>query len=190
VFYGPQSIAGESLTLVLQFGGASGSGYISEERFQQGVTELKKHGSFDGGIYRTEKAGGGRRNQDAYEAVWEHIHGKRMEYPQSELAQPVFLDPKEFEWQDEPAQPGVRRKLLGRFSSRGFRMSVLGAPAGAKVTLAPHSIVFVLQGEGSSQGRTQWRRHATLRTGAAEEQVSLTAPSELLEMQIPPLGSS
>jgi hypothetical protein len=190
VFYGPQSIAGESSTLLLQFGGASGAGYIAEERYQQAVTELKESGTFEGGIYRRIKDDGGRKNQDAYEAVWEHIHGKRMEYPQSELTQPVFLDPKDFAWQPEPSTPGVQRKVLGRFSSRGFRMSVLGAQAGATVTLAPHSLVFVLQGEGRSQDNATWRQHATLRTGIAPEAVVATAASELLEMQIPPLSAS
>jgi hypothetical protein len=190
VFYGPQSIAGESATLVLQFGGASGSGYISEERFQQGVAQLRQHGVFEGGIYRRLKEDGGRKNQDAYEAVWEHIHGKRMVYPQSEHPQPVFLDPAAFEWAPEPSMSGVRRKTLGRFSSRGFRMSLLGADSGASVTLAPHSIVFVLQGEGRSHDGASWRQHATLRTGAAAGSVSLTAASELLELHIPPLAAA
>jgi hypothetical protein len=190
VFYGPQSIAGESATLVLQFGGASGSGYISEERFQQGVTELKQYGSFEGGIYRRNNDDDGRRNQDAYEAVWEHIHGRRMEYPKSEHRQPVFLAPADFQWQAEPAMAGVQRKTLGRFSARGTRLSILGAPAGTQLTLAPHSIVFVLQGEGRCADGAGWRRHATLRTGAAAESVTATQACELLEVQIPPVETT
>jgi hypothetical protein len=186
VFYGPQSIAGESATLVLQFGGASGSGYISEERFQAGVTELKQHGSFENGIYRSSKEDGGRKNQDAYEAVWEQIHGRRLEYPKSDYAQPLFLDPADFPWSDEPAATGVRRKLLGRFSSRGMRMSVLGLAAGATAPVAPHSIVFVLQGAGRAAGGA-WQQHATLRSGEVPETVTAEQDSELLEIHIPPL---
>jgi hypothetical protein len=188
VFYGPQSIAGESATLVLQFGGASGSGYISEERFQAAVVELKQSGSFENGIYHRTREDGGRKNQDAYEAVWELIHGKRLDYPKSEFGQPVFLDPADFQWQDEPALPGVQRRTLGRFSSRGFRMSVLGAAAGTQLQLAAHSIVFVLQGEGRSAGGAPWRQHATLHTGSAAEAVTVTQACELLELHIPPLA--
>jgi len=191
VFYGPQSIAGESTTLVLQFGGASGSGYISEERFQAGVAELKQHGTFEGGIYRRAKEDGGRKNQDAYEAVWEHIHGRRLEYPKSDYPQPVFLDPADFQWVDEPGQPGVRRKALGSFSARGTRLGILGVASGHTATLAPHSIVFVLQGAGHAGpdgGSGGWQQHATLHTGADTQAVLATQDSELLEIHIPPLA--
>ncbi|MCJ0762170.1 hypothetical protein [Variovorax terrae] len=187
VFYGPQSISGESATLVLQFGGASGSGYISEERFQAGVIELRQHGTFEGGIYHRAKEEGGRKNQDAYEAVWEHIHGQRLAYPKSDYAQPVFLDPADFPWDDEPGQPGVRRRHLGRFSARGMRLSLLGVAAGHSALLAPHSLVFVLQGAGqAAQGA--WQQHATLQTGESAETVGAAQDCELLEIHIPPLA--
>lgn len=188
VFYGPQSIAGESTTLVLQFGGASGSGYISEARFQEGVTELKRFGTFENGVYRCIKDDGGRKNQDAYEAVWEHVHGRRMVYPPSDLMHPVFLEPDDFDWQIVTDTPGVRRKALGRFSARGMRMDILGVDAGASVPLEAHSLVFVLQGAGTSKEGGTWARHATLRTGAEADSVAACEPSELLQIHIPPLS--
>jgi hypothetical protein len=186
VFYGPQGIAGESATLVLQFGGASGSGYISEERFQAGVQELRQFGSFDQGIFHRAKEDGGRKNQDAYEAVWEHIHGRRMAYPQGEHPQPVFMHPDDFAWTDEAA--GVRRKLLGVFSARQLRISVIGMAAGASAPLAPHSIGFVLGGAGRAQA-TIWRRHATLRTTDTGETLHADEASEVLEIHLPPLAA-
>lgn len=187
VYYGPQENAGESKTLVLQFGGASGSGYISEERFQQGVEELKQFGTFEKGVFHRPKEDGGRKNQDAYEAVWEHIHGRRMEYPKSEHAQPVFMDPGEVAWADEPGAPGVRRKLLGVFSARRTRISVLGLDAGATATLAPTSIAFVFSGRGTA-GSGEWRPHATLRTGEQAETIRASEASEVLELHIPHLN--
>ncbi|HEY8355855.1 MAG TPA: hypothetical protein VIL30_00230 [Ramlibacter sp.] len=186
VFYGPQSIGGESATLVLQFGGASAGGYISEERFQEGVQELKQFGSFEGGVFRRTKEDGGRKNQDAYEAVWEHIHGRRMEYPASEHAQPVFMHPDDFQWADEPGAAGVRRKLLGAFSGRKTRLSVIGLAAGASAQVAANAICFVLSGEGTAADGA-WRQHATLRTGDAPDTVTATADAEILEIHIPPL---
>jgi hypothetical protein len=187
VYYGPQENAGESKTLVLQFGGASGSGYISEERFQQGVEELKAFGTFEKGVFHRAKEGGGRKNQDAYEAVWEHIHGRKLEYPKSEHQEPVFMDPAAFEWQAEPGAPGVQRKLLGVFSARKLRISVLGLQAGASAQLAPTSIAFVLSGRGQVAGQ-EWRQHATLRTGEAAETLTATEASEVLELHIPHLN--
>jgi hypothetical protein len=194
VFYGPQSIAGESSTIVLQFGGASGSGYVGEERYQQAVAELKEHGSFDKGIYHSHRDEEGRRkNQDAYEAVWEHIHGRRLEYPKSDYTQPVFLDPATFSFQPEAGQPGVQRKALGRFSARGTRIDVLRLERGASVSLAPHAIVFVLSGQGDARAGAKdghWTAHSTLRTGDAPELVSATETAELLEIHIPPLSAT
>jgi hypothetical protein len=187
VFYGPQENGGESKTLVLQFGGASGSGYISEERFQQGVEELKQFGTFEKGVFHRVRDDGGRKNQDAYEAVWEHIHGKRLDYPKSEHPTPVFMDPATVEWQPEPGCAGVRRKLLGVFSARKLRISVLGLDAGASVPLAANSIAFVLSGAGSSDGRP-WRQHATLRTGETAANVSASEASEVLEIHLPHLS--
>jgi hypothetical protein len=188
VHYGPQSITDKSATLVLQCGGASGSGYISEARFQEGVTELKQHGTFAEGVYRRNDGEGGRKNQDAYEAVWEHINGRRLEYPKGDLGQPVFMDPAQFPWRDEPGLPGVRRKVLGTFSARKLRIGILGLDAGASATLAPHSIVFVLEGAGEAAG-SRWLKHATLHTGAQPELVRATSGSELLEIHLPPLDA-
>ena len=187
VYYGPQENAGESKTLVLQFGGASGSGYISEERFQQGVEELKQFGTFEKGVFHRPKEGGGRKNQDAYEAVWEHIHGRKLEYPKSEHEEPVFMDPAQFEWQDEPGATGVRRKLLGVFSARKLRISMLGLAAGASAQLAPTSLAFVLSGRGQVVGK-EWRQHATLRTGETAGTITAHEASEVLEIHLPHLN--
>lgn len=188
VYYGPQTIAGESATLVLQFGGASGSGYVSEQRFQQAVEELKAYGSFENGVFHRPKEGGGRKNQDAYEAVWEHIHGRRMEYARSEHEQPVFMHPDDFAWAEEPGLAGVRRKLLGVFSARKTRLSVLALDAGARAPLAPNAIGFVLAGGGRSDGKP-WRPHATFKTGDTPAILTADERSEVLEIHIPHLGN-
>ena len=82
--------AAESLTLVLQFGGASRSGYLSEAEFQQGIAELKETGIFERGVFKARKPDGGTRNQDAYEAVSEHMNGRELRYPESRYDKPVY----------------------------------------------------------------------------------------------------
>jgi hypothetical protein len=44
VAYGPQSSEGRSVTVVLQFGGASGSGYLAPKEVVAGTDELKSSG--------------------------------------------------------------------------------------------------------------------------------------------------
>lgn len=46
---GPQTSEGRSVTAVLQFGGASGSGYLSPAEVTATTEELKKFGTFEGG---------------------------------------------------------------------------------------------------------------------------------------------
>src|SRR6516162_575955 len=61
--YGPQkSIDSRTLTLVLQMGGPSGNGYMSEREFQRGLTELKAQGRFENGVFTRVEPDGGRIN--------------------------------------------------------------------------------------------------------------------------------
>lgn len=191
VYYGPQSIAGESLTLVLQFGGASRSGYVSEAAFQRGIAELKQTGTFERGVYKVAKPEGGTRNQDAYEAVWEHINGRQMRYPTGGYAGPVFLQPDDFEWAQDADAPGVARKHLGTFSSAGTVLSQLALDAGAEVEVPANTIVFVLGGRGiagTQEGeRGDWEKHSSLYSGRTPARLTAQAPSELVQIQLPRL---
>ena len=69
--YGPQKNDGEALVLVLQFGGASGHGYISERMYHETIGELKTCGEFKDGFYFPE---GSTEGKDAFEAVWERVN--------------------------------------------------------------------------------------------------------------------
>jgi hypothetical protein len=103
--YGPQSSNSENSTLVLQFGGASGSGYIAANEYEKAAAELARHGSFARGVYTRLKPDGGKINKDAYEAVWEEVNGRPLVYPPERYLRPVFMDPASFDWTP------LRRKL-------------------------------------------------------------------------------
>ncbi|MBU1359575.1 MAG: hypothetical protein KKC85_19470 [Gammaproteobacteria bacterium] len=186
VYYGPQSISGESLTLVLQFGGASRSGYVSEAEFQRGVAELKETGTFDRGVYKVAKPEGGTRNQDAYEAVWEHIRGRELEYPQSRYDKPVFMRPSAAEWEPDPDTQGLARKHLGSFSERHTRLSMLRLDAGVDVQVPANSIVFVLEGQGRADDGS-WEARSSMYTGAGSSTIVAEAASQLLLIELPRL---
>ena len=107
-----------SVTAVLQFGSASGSGYLSREEVYAGTEELKKFGTFEGGIFRRHDDVEGRRKTDGYQAIWEHMNGQRMDYPKPRYRDPIMLDPANYEWLPVDGMPGVSEKPLGSFTER------------------------------------------------------------------------
>ena len=184
VFYGPTTMTGPSTTLLLQFGGVSGSGYISTRRFQAALEEMKRFGTFEDGIFKRSSAEG-RKSQDAYEAVWEYVEGRPMKYPSGAYGTPVLMDPANFSWKDEP--DGQRRKTLGTFAPRGLQLSIVSRMDRGEASLSPRSIVFVLIGNGHAAGKS-FAKHAVLKTGDTVETVRLEPGCELFEICIPPLA--
>jgi hypothetical protein len=144
VYYGPQSADAAALVLVLQFGGPSGAGYMSEDDLQASVAQLSAMGSFQGGVFH-RTSGEGRRNQDAYEAAWENFNRRRLEYPPALYQAPTLVADAAVDW--EPIGPGVGRKLFGRFEG-GTELSRLRIEAGARHDIAGEAVLFVLSGDG------------------------------------------
>jgi hypothetical protein len=146
--YGPQSSEGRSSTAVLQFGGASGSGYLSREEVYAGTEELKKFGTFEGGIFRRNDDVEGRRQTDGYQAIWEHAHGERMEYPKPRYRDPIMVDPGNYEWLPMAGIPGVTHKPLGTFTERQCGAELIRLKRGASYRAGARSVCLVLSGAG------------------------------------------
>jgi hypothetical protein len=170
--YGPQkALSDKSLTLVLQFGGASGNGYMSEDQFQQGLVELKSKGTFKDGVFTREKPEGGRVNQDAYEAVWEHVNGRELQYSPERYTRAVFMEPENFAWVSNT-------KLLGVFNERGTKLAFHRIDAGARLALDDNSLYFVCSGKGDG-----WQRWTTIYVDAGERtELRSTERAEVLQM--------
>ena len=149
--YGPQSSEGRSTTAVLQFGSASGSGYLSREEVYAGTEELKKFGTFEGGIFRRNDDVEGRRNTDGYQAIWEHVHGERMEYPKPRYRDPIMVDPAHYEWLPVAGMPGVAHKPLGSFTERRCGAELVSLKRGATYRADGRSVYLVLSGSGIVQ---------------------------------------
>jgi hypothetical protein len=154
--YGPQDDAGaERTTLVLQFSGASGAGYLSQRQTQQAKEELEKFGTFEKGIfYRT--SGEGKKNQDGFEALWEHVNQKKLVYPKRRYEEPIIFNPDSFAWK-RADQKGVSRKLMGVFSERETRLEFYRLDAGATWTVPAEQstrLGFVVDGKGNVAGTT------------------------------------
>ena len=180
--YGPQSSEQKSLTLVLQFGGASGSGYISSEQYDRAAAELAKVGSFEKGVFTRKREDGGKINQDAYEAVWEQVNGRKLVYPKQRYTGPVLMEQAGFRWVPVAGQPGVSRKLLGVFSEREVRIAQYHLEASASLPLQDNAIYFVENGSGTANG-SGYEKYSTLYLQPGESG-TVTAQSESVILQL------
>jgi hypothetical protein len=186
--YGPQTDDDSSLTLVLQFGGASGAGYLSEADYQTAAARLAERGSFAGGVYTRDKLGGGKINQDAYEAVWEEATGTPLVYPEPRYGRAVFIEPASFAFMPDPAHPGVTVKALGAFGERDTRLASIRVDAGATLALPDRSLLFVTEGAGEAAGEL-YRRWTTIAVNAGERaELRAAETTELLHIGLPRFG--
>jgi hypothetical protein len=166
--YGPQSSEGNATTIVLQFGGASGAGYMSSEQLKQGHADLAQRGKFEGGAYHF---GDSRRKQDAYEAIWEHVFQREMVYPQPRYPGAILFKTTSFAWW--PVAAGVARKLLGTFTERGTQLEIVRVePNGAATLGAPNAeiLTFLLKGSGSC-GQEALKQYSAVRVMPGETAV-------------------
>jgi hypothetical protein len=186
--YGPQTSEGRSVTAVLQFGGASGSGYLSPAEVTATTEELKKFGTFQGGIFRRNDDVEGRRNSDAYQAIWEHVHGRRMEYPKPRYRDPIMVDPENYDWLPIAGMPGVRQKSLGTFTERECSAALIELAPGTSYRVQGPSVNLVLSGAGTAGGES-YRALSALHLEAGETtNVSARETTQFLRLVLPNLA--
>jgi hypothetical protein len=193
VHYGPQDqelVGQSSMAMVIQFGGASGNGYMSQVQARQAQKELEAHGRFEDGIFRRERTPeGGRVNQDAYEAIWEHTNGRRIEYPRPRLTEPVHFRAANIPWQPVDGQPGASTKELGSFSERGIRIGCVKLDAGASYALPvlpQERILFFNEGAGTFSSGEHWARwDATLLASGEAPVMRATETTDAMVLVLP-----
>ena len=186
--YGPQSSEGRSVTVVLQFGGASGGGYLSPGEVAAGTEALKKFGTFEGGIFRRNDDSEGRRNSDAYQAIWEHVHRRRMDYPKPRYRDPIMLDPQNYAWRPVAGAQGVGRKALGTFTERGCGAALVKLVRGASYEAQQYSVYLVLSGAGIV-GEEPYRRLTAFYLGDGETaKIVARDETEILHLVLPDLA--
>lgn len=180
--YGPQTNVGESFLLLLQFGGASGNGYISERTYDRAVRELKQTGEFQEGSFTAP----GKPKTDAFQAVWEHASGRPIQYAPTRYATAVFMEPTSFAWTPAPQAPGALIKTLGIFSEREVGIRLAQLEPGASLPLAGRSIAFVVAGKGSC-GTEPLELYSTIELNTGEHAtLKATNGLEILLIQLPP----
>jgi hypothetical protein len=186
--YGPQQDSEENLTMVLQFGAASGGGYASRAQVKRAQDELIKVGEFKDGVFR-RREGEGRKNQDGFEAVWEQIMERKLVYPAPRFDNPVFMTHENFGWRPGKGK-GVAVKTLGIFTERETRLEMVKLEPGAEWTNPPEdaiTIAFVMGGGGTCAGQAYDTYAAIETVSGATATVRATTETILLVMVLPML---
>jgi hypothetical protein len=188
--YGPQTSSVSSLTLVLQFGGASGSGYMTQEQMEASTAELKNNGRFEKGVYRRNDDVEGKRNVDGYQAVWENVNKRPMKYPEPRYNDPIMMNPAHFGWVPVEGTPGVYDKLMGVFTERRCQALFLKLDPQAKYRAHGRCIYVVLNGAGQVAGEP-YRRFTTVMCEEGDDpSFSATADTQILVLGLPRLGQT
>jgi hypothetical protein len=146
-FYGPQRDTIGSVVLVLQMGGAGGYGFMSYDELNAGFQRLSDLGQFERGVFTREDPDGRTLNKDGYEAVWEHVNGRPIEYPPPRYDEPIVMHPDSFGW--IAAGGGFESKQIGSFGERGLAIGFLRGPRGARHKLGRLSapeLMYVIGG--------------------------------------------
>ena len=164
--YGPQTSQDETLTLVLQIGGASGAGYMSEAQRIAAVEQLARTGRFSEGRYfapgDTTSTG-----VDSLQAAWETALGRKMAYPPQRFQKPVFIDPEAIAWQavhrsNGVLLPGVESRPIWNFGTRTVAVQQLRLAPGATHELEGACSFFVQRGAAtleSPQAKLALQKH-------------------------------
>jgi hypothetical protein len=189
VYYGPQKGGTDRIVLLLQIGGASGLGYLSPAQVETARERLLRQGVFEEGVFK-RTSGTGKKNEDAYQAIWREVTGASLLYPKARYKAPVVLRPDAFAWQEVPDMFGTRNKWLGSFAERELSLELIAVASGCACTAeaAPvRRLMFVTRGEGRCNGEP-YSAHTAVRLQPGESASFLgESATELLAIGVPPI---
>ena len=185
-YYGPQGPDNEdTYTATLQFGGPSGHGLLTPEQTAAAKKELLKVGTFEKGVFRPNPDQTGLRNRDGFEAVWEHINGRKLVYPEPQYATPVMMYSDHYKWMPVAGAEGVDEKLMGVFTDCLIPCAMYRVQPGATFTARGRGILLVMSGHGDLEGQT-FRQYTSVYLDTGETtQFTADQVSEILLMGMP-----
>ena len=155
VHYGPQDRPEGLEMMVIQFGGASGSGFLSTTRREAANERLKSKGTFKDGIFTWYDEKGQKHNMDGSAACFEEATGKELVFSKPRYDDVVMMDPASFDWVST-GTPGAWTKLLGTFTERNTRIGLLKLDAGVVYDTGTRSqveVLFMSKGSISVDGK-------------------------------------
>jgi len=191
--YGPQDqheTGSSSISLVIQFGGPDGNGYMSHDQMRLHFERLSATGTFDSGVFRRHTpAAHERANQDAYEAVWQSSNGRAVQYSKPRFAAPLHMHEAHFAWMPIAGSPGTSTKRMGCFTERDIDIGFTFLEAGSTLVVPPSKqirLMFVKEGTGSLGLQERWQNHTAIELPAGESiQLRASASSTLLTLNLP-----
>lgn len=189
--YGPQNPSeGRNVTLVLQFGGASGSGYMSRAESKAGMEALSKLGTFEKGVFRRNEGVEGKRNMDGFQAIWEYVNGRALEFPKPRYNRPIFMDPDSFAWLPVDGTTGVVEKRLGSFTECSASAALVRLGPGTRYEAGGRAVHYTVSGDGSLAGEAL-RPLTTLylEAGEAATLIAGETPVVILRLGLPDLSA-
>jgi len=116
VFYGPQDRPEGLETMVLQFGGASGNGYLSVAQREAANDALKQKASSRTAPHLLRREGAASQPGRS-EACFEHATGRKLAFAPPRYEDVIVMDPSAYAWIPQGAE-GVYVKWLGSFGER------------------------------------------------------------------------
>ena len=174
--------------LVLQFGGASGSGYLGRAGQLSATDELRKFGEFRDGVFRRREDVEGKRNKDAFEAIWEHVNQRPLVYPKPRYDVPILIDPDAFGSAPVEGSSGVGRKNLGTFTEAECGAALVTIEPGARFAAkGTREIFIVLSGTGRMQSQP-YRRLSAVQLENDSVTIEADETTELLHFRLPNLA--
>lgn len=186
--YGPQDRPEGLEMMVCQFGGASGSGFLSVAQREAANDVLKKKGEFKNGVFTYFDGRGQRHNKDGFEACYEEATGSPLVYPKPRYNDVILMHPENHAWIPDGA-PGVANKWLGSFTERNVQIGFVQIDAGATFGAGEQpsiELLFLSKGRVTVNGR-QYAPHAAFEFLAHEGPVPMKAlaQAELLRIILP-----
>jgi hypothetical protein len=154
VYYGPQDRPEGLETMVLQFGGASGQGYLSVAQREAANAALNQKGEFKKGMFIYTDEHGQPQQKDGSEACFEEATGRKLEFAPPRYEDVIAMNPNAYEWMPTKAQ-GVSVKWLGSFTERNARIGFVRIDPGATYDAGLHpsiEILFLAKGEVTFNG--------------------------------------
>jgi hypothetical protein len=190
VHYGPQEGGPDRVVLLLQFGGASGLGYLSTEQLRKGREDLLHEGVFADGVFRRRTGGEGKRNEDGYEAIWRKVTGTPIAYPKPCYRAPIVMRPDGFSSRE--ISPGVSRRSLGTFPERGLSLEFLDFAADAHLNFDPspaRRLLFVREGEGNCNSQPYFPQTAIRLDPTESITISARSSTSVFVITVPLVGA-
>jgi hypothetical protein len=155
VHYGPQDRPEGLEMMVIQFGGASGSGFLSTPQREAANKRLESKGEFKSGVFTWVDEKGQKHNMDGSAACFEEATGKKLVFAPPRYDDVMMMDPDAYDWVKSDTA-GVSSKLLGTFTERNLQIKFIKLDAGTTFNTGKRSsieVLFMSKGSISVDGK-------------------------------------